>query len=514
MVGKIIFWIDAGYIPYCIAKFLQKKTNLEFYAIFDINYVTQHFFRNQKIVNFKKTWFFRDYLSSHPKKPNLDYLSRFEEKYKINLWTMAFSERRFYHYNEYRKFTHDEILSITEEQCRFYEKVLDEVKPDFLIIGGKDLHRNYLFGEVCKAKGIKTLLLNSTRFQDFLTISDGYDKLDDFYKNDEPNHEIETTPIENLEEYLETHTAHKRTMRFVDNKYSDQKFKLSAWDILMRHLKFLIFICNTEYRNFYENWGQTRLKFLTTKDFVIPFIIKRWYRGAFLDKNATKKINTSQPFVYYPLQFEPERSLLFFSPFFTNQIENIRTIAKSLPISHKLYVKEHYSMKMQAWRKRSYYKKILEMPNVELVHPTVNPKILLKNCSLVVTITGTSGLEAGFYKKPSIVFADVSYSDLPFVHRIKNIEELPNVIRTCLKTSFDFSSLARYINKMNKNSFKFDFIHLLQEISSNLTGYNGMTKEVSISEQQMNKFLNNHKNELDFLADEYLKKIKKLQSQN
>jgi len=383
-----------------------------------------------------------------------------------------------------------------------------------MITGGKDLHRNYLFAEVCKAKDIKILLLNRTRFPESMTISGGYDILDDFPKIDESNHEIETTPIENLEEYLENHSPHKLTMKHIDKKYSDKKFKLSVWDILMRHLKFLIFICNDEYRKFYENWGQTRLRFLTKKDFVIPFIIKRWYRGAFLNKNSKKKIDTAQPFVYYPLQFEPERTLLFFAPFFTNQIENIRTIAKSLPVSHKLYVKEHYSMKIQAWRKRSFYKEILEMPNVELFHPTVEPNILLKNCSMVITITGTSGLEAGFYKKPSIVFADVSYSYLPFVHRIKKIEELPNMIRTCLNTSYDFSSLAHYINKINKNSFKFDHLHLTQEIASNLTGYNGMTKEVSISEQQMNKFLNDHKNELDFLADEYLKKIKKLQSQN
>jgi len=88
------------------------------------------------------------------------------------------------------------------------------------------------------------------------------------------------------------------------------------------------------------------------------------------------------------------------------------------------------------------------------------------------------------------------------------------LIRTCLNTKYDFSSLSQYINKINKNSFKFDRLYLTQEIASNLTGYNGMTKEVSISEQQMNKFLDDHKNELDFLADEYLKKIKKLQSQN
>jgi len=88
------------------------------------------------------------------------------------------------------------------------------------------------------------------------------------------------------------------------------------------------------------------------------------------------------------------------------------------------------------------------------------------------------------------------------------------MIRTCLKTSYDFSSLAHYINQINKNSFKFDFIHLLQETATHLTGYNGMTKEIPISEKQMNKFLNDHKNEFDLLAEEHIKKIKKLQSQN
>ena len=73
MVKKIIFWIDESYIPFFMAKFLQKKINFDFYVIFDINYVTQKYFRNQKLVNFKQVWFFRDYLSSHSKKPNIDY---------------------------------------------------------------------------------------------------------------------------------------------------------------------------------------------------------------------------------------------------------------------------------------------------------------------------------------------------------------------------------------------------------------------------------------------------------
>jgi len=125
---KILFYIDDGFIEYGIAKFLQERNqDFELYSIFDTNHITKNFFKNQKFVNFKKSWFLRDFLPEKSKTPDVDYLQKIEKKYNLNLWKIAYSERQFYGYqfygyNEFHKFTNDEILSIFEAECRLYGK--------------------------------------------------------------------------------------------------------------------------------------------------------------------------------------------------------------------------------------------------------------------------------------------------------------------------------------------------------------------------------------------------------
>ena len=108
--------------------------------------------------------------------------------------------------------------------------------------------------------------------------------------------------------------------------------------------------------------------------------------------------------MFFPLHVEPERTISIDSPYYSNQLEIITNVARSLPINYKLFVKEHPMQAVYGWRNTSYYKKILELPNVILIHPNFSNETLLENCQLVVTIGGTLGLEAAFNKKPSIVF--------------------------------------------------------------------------------------------------------------
>ncbi len=510
MTDKILFWIDDGFLQFGIAKFLRELVNYDFYAIFDTNYVTKKFFANQKIVDFKKTWFFRNFLSKKGKKPDIDYLSNIEKKYEINLWQLAYSERRFYKFNKYHNFTYDEILSITEDECRIYEKILDEIKPDFVCINVTDLHRNHLFSKICYAKKIRVLMLNPVRFGNKMLISEKYDEFDDFDEAKINYSNLKKRSEEELQNFLNNSSAYNRIKTALDKKYSEEKYKLTPWDIMNRHLKFLFLICNDKYREFYENWGITRLRFLTRQNFIIPFLIKRWYRQSYLEKVSKKSIDLDIPFIYFPLQHEPERSILYGAPFWTNQVELIRHIAKSIPLGYKLYVKEHFSMKIQAWRKRSFYREITEMPNVVLLHPLVKPEKILKNCSMVASITGTTALEAGFFNKPSIVFAKLIFSYLPFVYLIKNIEELPEIIRKCLKTKHDFSTLNHFIDFLNEQSFEYDRVPLTRAVASKIHDYNGMTKEVNIPEEKMKKFLEEYSSDFKLLSSEYLKKINKI----
>ena len=102
---KILYWFGANMTHYCIAKSIQDKIPVESYAIIDVTNKPKKFFKNQKIVNFKKTWFYHDHVDDINKKPDLEFLKEFESKYEIQLSSLIFSERLFLEHNEFYKFT-------------------------------------------------------------------------------------------------------------------------------------------------------------------------------------------------------------------------------------------------------------------------------------------------------------------------------------------------------------------------------------------------------------------------
>ena len=254
--------------------------------------------------------------------------------------------------------------------------------------------------------------------------------------------------------------------------------------------------------------GNSRSKVFVNM-FSLP--LKRMRRQLFLDNHSKMEIKNDEKFVYFPLHVSPERYVDISAPFFSNQLEVITNIAKALPVDYKLYVKEHFAMKTRHWREISFYKEILAMPNVELIHHSVSSTEIIKKSSLVITIAGTSSLEAAFYEKPSIVMAHIIYIDfLPFIYRIKNLEELPSTIRTALKSKVNLTDLNRFIEIIQKESFVYDpyvFNNKFNPI------YNSLYSDVSISESQMKDFLNHNKNTFEMLALEHLKKIKSSNSE-
>ena len=175
---KILFWIDIEFLYFFIAKKLSEKENFDLYAIFDVNNKAKEFFESQKLVDFKKRWYFLDNVELTDEKLDLKFLENFEDKYNLHLWDRAFSEKSFYKFNEYHDFSDNEILELIEKECKFFENVLDEIKPDFVIIKKTDWHHNQLFYEICRARGIRVLMTIPTRLGFRVVISQRADKLD------------------------------------------------------------------------------------------------------------------------------------------------------------------------------------------------------------------------------------------------------------------------------------------------------------------------------------------------
>ena len=151
----------------------------------------------------------------------------------------------------------------------------------------------------------------------------------------------------------------------------------------------------------------------------------------------------------------------------------------------------------------------MNIPNVRLLHPSVSNEKLLEHSSLVVTIAGTSGFEAAFYEKPSIIFADTIYTILPSVHRIKEIERLPELIRSCLLERVNASDLDRFLTILEEDTFDFDLRGFTTKIEECFF-HEGNLLDTAISESQMKKFLENNRVLLDQLSLEHIKKINKL----
>ena len=492
MNSKIIFWMNDALALVGLPKTLQEKHNFDIYAILDVTDKQKKFFQKQELIKFSKIWFFHDYISKATKKPDTKYLKLIEKKHKIDLSLLASNERFFNKWNKYYKFSSDEKLLILEQECKLFEKILDEVQPDFLITAQTTLHHNHLFYEICKARGIKVLMIRSSFFVGKHIISSEFDSID----NTQINGKFHFNSLVDIQNYLKKYNYATKTKLELEN------WLVSKTDYLKAILKFLV-SSNTNVKTHYTYYG--RSKFAVLKGTIFS-IIKKRFRESFINKNLIRDIKNKKPLIYFPLQIEPERSLLIQAPNYTNQIEVITNIVKSLPAGYELYVKEHPANVFREWRSVDDYKKIMKLPNVKLIHPSVKSEDLIIKSSLVITISSTSGLEAAFHNKPSIIFADLDYSILPSVHKIKDIDELPYAIKTSLKKEVKSSDLNYYINLIEENSFELDFDSIDSDFDSNFH-YGGFLADAEIPIEKMRLFLERHSADFDKIAAECLKKI-------
>jgi len=492
--NKILFWIDISLLQFGVAKMLQEKLDDEFYVIYDLNHHLKKSFKNQNIISFQNEWYFWDHVGK-TKKPDLKYLKKIEENYKINLWGMAYTERNFYQYNPFYKFKREEILSIFEQECRFFEQVLNEVNPDFLIIKTTDFHRNYLLTEMCRARGIKILMLFASRLGVRASISAQADTFDNDLDEKKENL-VNIQSMEDLDIYLKSHHTFKRNI-------TSGGMKVPQYKKIMPSITWLTKTVDEEWKESYDHYGVTRLGSMSH---YFSYSLKGRLRKMFIDRNFEKTINKHEKFVFFSLALQPERGVEIVAPFYTNQIGVITNIAKSLPVGYKLYVKEHQTMKFRHWRDTSYYKKIMALPNVKLIHPSFNTKILLENCELVITVSGTTGLEAALYKKPCIIFADANYSSLPSVYRLRSLEDLPNAIRESLKKEVKLSDVNDFINLLDRNSFPFDIFGFYSRVLERFH-VGGFMVSNEISMKSLDSFFEEDREIYEMLAEEHIKKI-------
>ncbi len=162
-----------------------------------------------------------------------------------------------------------------------------------------------------------------------------------------------------------------------------------------------------------------------------------------LRKNFFDKPVPSEKYIIFFLHYQPEATTDIWSSMFSDQITVLKYLSRSIPIDYKLYVKEHGSF--LGFRKLSEYKKIRALKNVRLIGPDESNIELIKNSSLVVTLSGTVGLEAIFFNIPVLIFGKPFYRIYKNIHFVKDLYELPKQIKAILNTQIDQDERYKFI---------------------------------------------------------------------
>ena len=493
MKKKIFVWIDTNFTQFALCYYLQKEIDADFYAIIDVPDKTRKFYENQNLVNFKKIWFYHD--NTLPiKDPDLQYLASFEKKYKIELWKLAINDRIFYHFNDFYNFSKNEILSILENECKFFETVLDEIKPEIIIMHEPYQHHDELFFELSKSKKIPTLAFFYSTLGYRCEISQNVHFADDI-SNMKPK--MKYRNFDELIKYYDSFNLPSRIKKANVDPFGNK------FNILTAAIDYLFKTKNSNVKTHYSYFGHSKIRALLN---AISGAIKTRSRRNYLDKHLVKNMSLKKKFIYFPLHIEQERSTLIATPFYTNDIEFIKNIAKSIPIDHILYVKEHPAQLTRHWRDKTFYQEIIKIPNVIMIHPDVSSIDLVKNCSMVITKSGTVALEASFYQKPAITCADFDYTLLPSIERLEKMEDLPKLITNSLKKTIESKTLDEYVTFKNENTFEFDGTEFeIRSVKKFFHG--GRLADVTITNNKMIEFLNENENELKIFTKAYVEKI-------
>lgn len=496
---KTILITISSHTYFCLAKIIQEKYDCDLYAFYDIDYKPKKFFKEQKIFTIIKAWFYSDEVSPLLKlNPNLNYLKSFEKKYQIDLWSLVYKERWFYKYNRYHTFTQDEILSLLEQECKLFEVILDNSQPDFLIMDNQSSHHNRLLEQMCLVRDIVVLRHEYTRLSYRSRIVAYGKKL--IKETPYTSSSFQTILPKELSEILKKFGNIKQ-VNFL------KKQKINRTSQLTSILKFFLKPLDKEYNNTYSRVGKTKSKIIK---YIIKTGIRKRQTRSFVNRHCVSDLDVEMPYIYFPLHQEPEMSLLIDAPYYTNQAEVINHIAKSLALGYKLLVKDH-PMAKEEGRTISFYKDLMNLPNVKVVHPSVTRDEIIKKCSLVITINGTTGFEAGFFGKPSIIFIKTDYSTMPSVYQINTIEELPSVIKMCLRKNIDLEAVSKYVEQLFVNSFEFDGYSLMVDQNNRFYSIGFEPQMNQVTESEIKSFMEENNSNLNLLADEFIQKIHSFQ---
>jgi hypothetical protein len=469
---------DSYYFHEMAIKFKEKYGVTEFAGLVQ-GKRPYKFLKEQTDIKYESLGLWQDIWNSYENEEiDYDYLNKVEKEYgNPFLWLLVYPDRNLFfdrdisvYINSFHKYSHEDALKLLQVFFKYITNAIEDFNPDCIILDNVSSMTHYILYQVAKRKDIPILMLEYTRIGDRYIIVDG--PFEGFNKVFELSEQIlkgehespfKREAIDFLDEYRQRQIK-PEYLAAAERRYKEFFTLRNQMRRILRIFHYAKEYYFGDYKDDYifKNKNPLRASYEEIKKLLRR---KLYHVYGFFEKP-----DYSEDFIFFPLHFDPELATTVMAPFYINQITVIEALAKSIPVTFKLYVKDHPSMYPKGLRPIVFYKRLCKIPNVKLIDPRISSYDLLRNCKGVATITGTAGWEALMLKKPVIAFGKSIYSKLNMVKKAGNFEELPMLVREMLDDyEHNEEELIAFVTALFELSFPLDRAGLFKASNQYLT---------------------------------------------
>ncbi|MDC3063358.1 hypothetical protein OA253_01955 [Alphaproteobacteria bacterium] len=158
-----------------------------------------------------------------------------------------------------------------------------------------------------------------------------------------------------------------------------------------------------------------------------------------------------EKFILIPLHVQPEAGIDVIGEKFSNQLEFIRQIARTTPVNFKIYVKEHPHDFGR--RRLNFYNSLKEIPLVKLINPNFSNKTLIQNAELIISVAGTTSLEASIIGKKAVTAAKSQFNKIMIKPKFDPFnQEVNELVNSPIKPNLYKNK--NYLRSLQRNLFE------------------------------------------------------------
>jgi hypothetical protein len=443
---KILFEVSTyGYKTYhSLAKQIKKLYPDSKFGIARGPVVALNFLKEQTDIEYEICEY--DDSSFHKNDIDYDELRKFEDRlpYK-SLWRIVASDRglgrAFLHgavgYESKFPNDHEYILCRFTGMLKSIRTMFVEFKPNIFIpaIAMGDIGVT-IFEQMCEVFGVVYAVPDSVRVKNICAFASSpqiiFPQIEDLARKlMNGDVELDKTSAEetydNLMNELEDpdyFDAKNNRLQRVEFSNSIHRIKYQLLSIPLSIVKIIIQWQIGYFKKLLKRENAINYKFTALFRLIEKQVLSAFQKLKLTDPQFGVVLDSSQKYIYFPLQGQPEYSSNILGTMWMDHLNLIEILAKSIPADWVVYIKEHPGVLADRIRPVNFYKKIERLPNVFLAPLYMSTHEIISNSEMVAVISGTSGWEAIWRNKPVIEFRSNQWSLLSLSKKCTDIDLL------------------------------------------------------------------------------------------